>query len=223
MVFSMRSFLVSAVLCGCAATSFAGAAPTAAIAVDNSTPQRLIETSSRSLFANLDANRAAYKKDINGLYKVIETQFLPHVDVDFAAQQVLGKHWRTATVEQRKRFISAFYNSLLTSYGDSLIDFTGDRLKVLPFQGDGAAPRASIRTEIKRSNGATVAVNYSMRKNAAGEWKAWDVVIEGISYVKSFREDFGTQIDQKGLDALLKHLEGSVAPQSANAKSAAAK
>lgn len=180
-------------------------------AIDASTPQRLVETSSKALFADLDANRAKYRKDITQLYKVVDTVFLPHVDVDYAAQQVLGKHWRTATPDQRKRFVTSFYRSLLTTYGDALVDFTGDRMKVLPFQGDASQPRASVRTEIKRSNGATVAVAYTLRKNAAGAWKVWDVVIEGISYVKSFREDFGLEIDQKGLDALLQRLESSVA------------
>ncbi len=60
----------------------------------------------------------------------------------YAAQQVLGKHWRTATPEQRKRFTDALYKSLLTTYGKALLDFTGDRMKVLPFQGDAAAPIA---------------------------------------------------------------------------------
>jgi len=183
----------------------------AAEAIDPTSPQALIESSSKLLFADLDANRARYKKDIGQLYKVVDTIFLPHVDVDFAAQQVLGKNWRSATPEQRKRFVTAFYRSLLTTYGDALVDFTGDRMKVLPFQGDLAQPRASVRTEIRRSNGATVAVAYSLRKDAAGAWKVWDVVIEGISYVKSFREDFGLEIDQKGLDALLQRLESSAA------------
>jgi phospholipid transport system substrate-binding protein len=200
--FTRRSVLMSAALL--ALLPLAGMA---AAAIDNSSPQKLIETSSRVLLADLDANRAAYRKDINGLYKVIDKEFLPHVDVNYAAQQVLGKHWRTATVEQRKRFVDAFYQSLLTTYGDALLDFTGDKLKVLPFQGDATQPRASVRTEIKRSNGATVAVAYTLRKTDAGIWKVWDVVIEGISYVKSFREDFGLEIDQKGLDALLKRLE----------------
>jgi len=183
----------------------------AAEAIDDSTPQKLIETSSKALFADLDANRARYRKDITQLYKVVDNLFLPHVDVDFAAQQVLGKYWRTATPEQRKRFVTAFYRSLLTTYGDALIDFTGDRMKILPFQGDASQPRASVRTEIKRSNGASVAVAYSLRKDAAGTWKVWDVVIEGISYVKSFREDFGLEIERKGLDGLLQRLESSAA------------
>jgi phospholipid transport system substrate-binding protein len=203
--FTRRSAFIPVLFLAMAPIAGFPAAATAP-AIDNSTPQKLIDTSSRALLADLDANRASYRKDINGLYKVIDTVFLPHVDVSFAAQQVLGKHWRTATPEQRKRFIDTFYRSMLTTYGDALLDFTGDRMKVLPFQGDPAADRASVRTEIKRSNGATVAVNYNLRKTA-GVWKVWDVVVEGLSYVKSFREDYEVKIDRDGLDALLKQLE----------------
>ena len=64
-----------------------------------------------------------------------------------------------------------------------------------------------MRTEVKRSNGDRIPVNYSLRKGEAG-WKAWDVTIEGISYVKSFREDFGSEIDAKGIDAVIQRLEG---------------
>ncbi len=63
-----------------------------------------------------------------------------------------------------------------------------------------------MRTEVKRSNGTRVPVNYSLRKTPEG-WKAWDVVIEGISYVKSFRNDFGAEIDQRGLDAVIERME----------------
>lgn len=208
-LFSRRSVAVGALLGAMTLALAPARSIQAAAAIDTTSPQALIETSSKALLADLDANRAQYRKDISGLYKVIETVFLPHVDVTFAAQQVLGTHWRTATPDQRKRFVDAFYKSLLTTYGDALVDFTGDRMRVLPFQGDAAAPRASVRSEIKRSNGAAVAVNYSLRKLDGGEWKVWDVVIEGISYVKSFREDFGLEIQQKGLDALLQRLETS--------------
>jgi phospholipid transport system substrate-binding protein len=176
--------------------------------VDASSPVKLVETVSKALLADLDANRAAYRKDITGLYKVVDKLFLPHVDVPFAAQQVLAKHWRTATEVQRKRFIDALYQSLLTTYGKALNEFTGDQMKVLPFKGDPAAKTASVKTTIRTRNGSNVNVEYSLRKkDAASEWKAYDVLIEGISYVSSFREDFGTEIDQKGLDALLDRLE----------------
>ena len=80
----------------------------AAATIDSSNPQALIQTSSQALLADLDANRAAYRKDITQLYKVVDQTFLPHFDVDYAAQQVLGKYWREATPDQRQRFVSAF-------------------------------------------------------------------------------------------------------------------
>jgi phospholipid transport system substrate-binding protein len=77
---------------------------------------------------------------------------------------------------------------------------------VLPTKITDADTKATVRTEIKRSNGTKVPVNYTMRK-VNGQWKAWDVVIEGISYVKSYREDYGAEVQQKGLDAVIARLE----------------
>jgi phospholipid transport system substrate-binding protein len=119
---------------------------------------------------------------------------------------VLGQTWRTATPEQRKRFVDAFYHSLLRNYGAALLDFTADRFVILPYRGDPGDANATVRTEVKRSNGETVPVNFSLHKTDAG-WKAWDVVIEGISYVKSFRTDFAAEIQQKGLDEVISRLE----------------
>jgi phospholipid transport system substrate-binding protein len=184
----------------------------AAEAIDASAPQKLIETSSKALLADLDANRAAYRKDIRGLYKVIDAKFLPHFDIPFAAQQVLGKHWRDATADQRKRFTDAVYQSLLTTYGKALIDFTSDQMQIKPFRGDAAATSATVDTVVRTRSGSTVNVSYILRKPAgAAEWKVWDVTIEGIRYVKVLRDDYGAEIDQKGLDAVLKRLEGDVA------------
>jgi phospholipid transport system substrate-binding protein len=107
---------------------------------------------------------------------------------------------------QRKRFIDAFYHSLLHNYGSALVDFTADRMVVLPYKGDANSTTATVRTEVRRSSGQKVPVNYSLRKTDGG-WKAWDVVIEGISYVKSFRTDLGAEIQQRGLDAVIQRLE----------------
>ena len=85
---------------------------------------------------------------------------LPHFDTPYAAQLVLGQHWRNATPDQRKRFVEAFYQSLLYTYGDAMVDFTGDRLKVFPTKVAPTDERATVRTEIKRSNGTKVPVSY---------------------------------------------------------------
>ena len=169
-------------------------------------PRELIEASAQKMLQALDANRDEYRKDPAKVQKLVDEVLLPHFDTEYAARLVLGKHWRTATPEQRQRFVNAFYRSLLENYGAALVEFTADRMVVLPFRGDESADRVTVRTEVKRSDGTRVPVNYSMRKTEQG-WKAWDVTIEGISYVKNFRSDFGTEIDQKGLEAVIRRLE----------------
>ncbi len=102
--------------------------------------------------------------------------------------------------------MDAFYHSLLHNYGNALLDFTADRFTILPYKGDPAETTATVRTEVTKSNGEKVPVNFSLHKAEAG-WKAWDIVIEGISYVKSFRTDFGAEIQQKGLEEVITRLE----------------
>jgi phospholipid transport system substrate-binding protein len=168
------------------------------------------------MLAELDANRAMYKGDPAKLDALVGNVLLPNFDTEYAARLVLGQSWRTATPEQRKRFVDAFYHSLLRNYGAALVDFTGDRFIVLPYKGDPNETTATVRTEVKRATGDKVPVNFSLRKTPEG-WKAWDVVIEGISYVKSFRTDFASEIQQKGLDDVITRLEkeGKVGPNGA--------
>ena len=181
-------------------------AASAAEAVPGPAPQELIETSARRLLEALDTDRAQAKQDPARVRKLVDEILLPHFDTDYSARLVLGTHWRTATPEQRRQFIDAFYQSLLRNYGSALADFTADRLVVLPFRGDLASGQAVVRTEVKRSNGQRVPVNYSLHATPQG-WKAWDVTIEGISYVRNFRNDVGAEVDQKGLDSVIKRLE----------------
>jgi phospholipid transport system substrate-binding protein len=169
-------------------------------------PQELMQKVADDLLDELNANREALKKDPAGLRSLVDRHLLPHFDTEYAARLVLGPHWRTATPEQRKRFVEAFYQSLMANYGDALLEFTSDRMKILPYKGEPGATTATVRTEVKRSNGTPVPVNYSLRKTSQG-WKAWDVTIEGISYVKNFRTDFGSEINEKGLDAVIQRLE----------------
>jgi phospholipid transport system substrate-binding protein len=174
-------------------------------------PSKLVESVANAMLKDLDADRATYKKDPSKVNALVEKHLLPVFDTQYSARLVLGKHWRDATPEQRDRFVKAFYQSLLRNYGSALAEFTSDRLKVYPSQVDPKSNNATVRTEVKRSNGDRVPVNYTLHKTPDG-WKAWDVVIEGISYVKSFREDFGAEIDQKGLDAVIDRIEKGGTP-----------
>jgi phospholipid transport system substrate-binding protein len=189
-----------------AASQAPTAAPAAATPASTVGPQELMESVANSLLGELEANREALRNDPAALRDVVDRHLLPHFDTDYAGQLVLGKHWRQATPAQRKRFVDAFYQSLMRNYGEALLDFTADRMKILPFRGDPNATSATVRTEVRRDNGTLVPVNYSLRKTPSG-WKAWDVTIEGISYVRNYRNDIGAEVAQKGIDAVIQRLE----------------
>jgi phospholipid transport system substrate-binding protein len=199
----MRASLLS-LFAACVFIGAAGAAN--AQTIPGPGPQQMIEKVSQDMLRDIDANRAALRQDPARLRALVDKNLLPNFDADYSARLVLGKHWRTATPEQKQRFVEAFIQSMMRQYGTALLDFTGDRLTILPFKGDPAATTATVRTEVKRDNGTPVPVNYTLRGTPQG-WKAWDVTIEGVSYVKNFRTDFGSEIDAKGLDAVIKRLE----------------
>ena len=203
--------LTSILALGAAITAPGAAAPGAAAPapVPNASalgPQELVQNSAQRMLQELDANRAMYQKDPAKLDALVGNVLLPNFDTEYAARLVLGQTWRTATADQRKRFVDAFYHSLLRNYGAALIDFTADRFVILPYKGEADATQATVRTEVKRATGDKVPVSFSLHKTDTG-WKAWDVVIEGISYVKSFRTDFGSEVQAKGLDEVIKRLE----------------
>jgi phospholipid transport system substrate-binding protein len=208
--FTILTLFVAIMAGGAHAAEAPATASTAAPSTLN--PQELVENSAKRMLQELDANRQMYAKDAAKLDALVATVLLPNFDSEYAARLVLGQTWRTATPEQRKRFVDAFYHSLLHNYGHALVDFTADRFVILPYKGEPNDTTATVRTEVKRSSGDKVPVNFSLHK-VDGVWKAWDVVIEGISYVKSFRTDFGSEIQQKGLDEVINRLEsGKVVP-----------
>jgi phospholipid transport system substrate-binding protein len=214
--------MLASIVAGGAYAAEAPEAPTATPTAAPSTlgPQELVENSAKRMLQELDANRAMYTHDPSKVEGLVANVLLPNFDIEYAARLVLGQTWRTATPEQRKRFVDAFYHSLLRNYGTALADFTADRFVILPYKGDPGDTMATVRTEVKRSSGQAVPVNFSLRKTD-GVWKAWDVVIEGISYVKSFRTDFGSEIQQKGLDEVINRMEtqNKAGPNSAPASS----
>jgi phospholipid transport system substrate-binding protein len=188
-------------------------APATPAAGGGDDPSAVVQNSAQSILAALDKDRDSYRRDPAKVAALVNQYLLPHFDTEFAARLVLGVHWRDATPEQRKRFVDAFYHSLLSNYGTAITNFTADRLKIFPTKVEGDASRATVRTEIRRDTGDRISVNYYMRKTPEG-WKAWDVVIDGISYVNSYREDFGPQIESQGLDAVIKRLDSGEKPES---------
>lgn len=180
-------------------------APAAASAVQ--TPVQVVQSIADQLAAAIDGHRAELKADKEKLIGVIDQIFLPHFDIDYASILVLGIHAREATPEQRDQFAKAFYNSITHRYAEGLLSYTNGAVKVLPFAGDLNAKRSVVRTQVATGDGKTVSVDFVFRKTASGEWKAYDVVIEGISYITNYRNQVDAEIRKVGLDQLIKNLQ----------------
>jgi len=174
-------------------------------------PSALVRETAQGMLGEIDKHRDEYRRDPARVAALVDKWLMPHFDTETSARVVLGQFWRTATPDQRQRFINAFYHSLLSNYGESLVEFSSDRLKIYPSRLEPGRTTATVRTEVRRRAGDTVSVDYSMRMTPQG-WKAWDVVIQGISYVKSYREDFGAQIESQGLEKVIKRLESGEKP-----------
>lgn len=177
-------------------------------------PSQVIETAAQETLKALNADREAYRKDPEKIQGVVDKYLLPHFDTELAARSVLGRYWRTATPEQRQEFISAFIHSMLQNYGSALLGFTANTLKVYPSRVPPDQTVATVRTEVTRGNGTQDSVIFYMKKTPEG-WKAFDVHIDGVSYIFSYREDFQSQIAQEGKDginAVIKRLESGEKP-----------
>ena len=179
------------------------AAPTVA---DDQTPQQVVESAVTSLAEKMDGRQEELAADRESLYAIIDELLLPRFDRKFAAQMVLAKHWRTADATQRDRFISAFYQALLRRYADGVLEFDQDKITVLPFRGDLSKPRTKIRSSVQLDDGSKVAVDYELVKRESG-WLLFNIVIEGVSYIRNYRTELDSEIRRSSLEAVINRLE----------------
>lgn len=174
------------------------------------TPNEFVEDAVAVLAERLDGRNDELTNDRDALYVLIDEILLPRFDRRFAAGQVLAKHWRTASEEQRDRFVAAFYTTLLQRYADGILEFQNERVQVLPFRGDAAKRTAVVKTIVNLADGTRVKVNYTLVNRKSG-WLMFDLTIEGVSYVRNFRAEFDAEIRSTSLAQVLDRLEREAA------------
>lgn len=192
-----------ALLLVAAAVYFAISAPALATA---GSPNAVIDSAVVQLTEMLDGRKEELAADRQALYALIDEILLPRFDRKFAAQVVLAKHWRSADEEQRTRFIEAYYQALVRKYADGVLEFDPDRITVLPYRGDQSKPRTRVRSQVNLDDGTKVAVDYELVKRKSG-WLVFNVVIEGVSYVRNFRAELDAEIRSSSLDDVIARLE----------------
>lgn len=177
-------------------------------------PLDILKAASDQMFAELNSNRAKLSNNPAEVQKVIERILLPHIDIITASKWVLGKHWRTANKDQKLKFIRQFRNLLLRFYSTALAEYLedkkGEKLDpgMIKFKRLRAAPEdteVTVRSDVTPTSGKPIPVNYHMHKTNKG-WKVYDVSVEGISVITTYRTSFGSEIVANGLDSLITSL-----------------
>jgi phospholipid transport system substrate-binding protein len=184
----------------------ATAAEPAAAATPAIGPHEVMADLSASLFAALDKDSAAARHNADKVLPLIDRLLSPHFDTEYAGRLVLGLHWRSATPDQRQHLAIALYRRLLRTYAGAVAEWTADRVKLLPLRADTAALQVTVHTLVTNSQGVLVPVDYRLHQTAE-EWKIFDVVVDGVSYVRIYHDDTDAEVTQVGLDGAIARLE----------------
>jgi phospholipid transport system substrate-binding protein len=145
--------------------------------------------------------QAGDRAKINAL---VDSKVLPYFDFTRMTQLALGKNWRGTTPAQREALVNEFRALLVRTYALSLAQYRGQKVAVEPLTLAPDTETVTVKTKIQQA-GAAVGIDYSMRKTDQG-WKVYDVVVEGVSLVTNYRNTFNDQIQQHGIDGLVKVL-----------------
>ena len=191
-------------------------------------PDVLVKDTTKQILELLKANRPVYEKDHAKLYEMVYEHVLPHFDFKVMSRAVLGRYWREATDDQRKRFIQEFQNLLVRTYATALLKYTNEEIVYLPFNAGAAEKTATVKTEVKLSGGGPpVPINFSFYRSESG-WRVYDLQIDGISLVANYQSTYASKIKSEGIDALIASMaqaknDDSEAPVAGGKKGAAAK
>lgn len=169
-------------------------------------PNVLIEEAMQLMGGKIENRKEELKADRALLYALIDEILLPRFDRRYAARLVLGRNVREASDAQLGRFIEAFYASMVHKYADGVLEFDQDQVQVLKFRGDDTKPRVVVKTIVMLDDGTKVPVDYGLVHRDSG-WLMFDIVIEGISYIRNYRAEINAEIQASSLDAVIARLE----------------
>ena len=137
---------------------------------------------------------------------MVREDMLPLLDMEYSARLILGRSGRDASQEQIDAFTDAMSRLLVDRYSTGLMRFRSqDQLEVLPLRGELDERMTRVRTRVKMESGGFAPVDYVFRKTGNG-WKVFDVIIEGISYVTTYRNQIIPEVQASGLDAVIERV-----------------
>lgn len=189
----------------------APSAPSEAVPFEQ--PSQMVQSVANEILKALDGHRAELRAHPQQVRTIVDKYLMPHFDAQLAANGVLGRFARKASPEQKARFIQAFKDSLIKNYGAFIVDFHSHMLTVYPTHVKPGTEATVVRTYFTRADGSKVPVFFDVYMTRSGGWKVFDLNVEGVSYVTSYRADLGPEIEQHGLEYVIQRLEQGEAPK----------
>jgi phospholipid transport system substrate-binding protein len=186
-------------------------------------PDELIRNTVQDVTAIIKQDKDIQAGDEKKIQELVNTRVLPHFDFARMTQLAVGKNWRTATPEQKRSLVTEFRNMLVRTYTKVFTVYRDQTVEVKPFKlAVDDASEATVKTLISKPGTQAVLVDYEMKKAVDG-WKVYDISIEGVSMVMSYRGTFTTQIQQDGIDGLIKTLADKNAKSDGNLREVSVK
>ena len=177
---------------------------TQVIAADLLPPQQAIETASAKLQQKMQDKN--FVKNFSKVNQFVNEAILPSTDFDKISALVLGKLWKTATPDERERFKHEFQTLLVRTYSRAFVEFKDWSIRYLPIELAAGETKVVVKTEVLQPGLSPVAVDYRMLLSN-GDWKAYDIMIEGVSLVTNYRTTFVSEVQTKGsLNAVIDSL-----------------
>jgi phospholipid transport system substrate-binding protein len=168
--------------------------------------QALVMQTTDEMLTRMRAERESLGRDTGKVIRLVEEIVLPHFDFENISASVLGKYWRTADPGQRRRFRDAFKRLLLHTYAVALVDNIDREIEFEAVRAPPGATDVTVRTSVPQDGGFPLPVDYSLEL-IDGEWKVYDVEIDGLSLVTNYRTTFAREINKAGLESLIETLE----------------
>ena len=168
-------------------------------------PDELVKKVTADVLDTIRADKQLQAGDRRKALALAEQKILPHVDFREAAKLATGRSWQGASPEQQDRIVSEFRSMLVRIYSNAIDVYRGQTMKVLAARGPKNATEAVVRNQYLREGRPPVVVEYAMRKAADG-WKIYDITVEGVSLVLTYRAEFESITRTSGVDGLIKRL-----------------
>lgn len=174
---------------------------------DRLLPDAVVKTTSEDVLRQVADDKDLRNGNTVKLIELIETKVLPHFDIARMTRLAVGKNWPRATSEQQREIVRQFQTLLVRSYGTAYSAYRQVKVEVAPLKLAGGETDVTVKSKILLPGGAPpVTVDYAMHQTEDG-WKVYNVVVDGVSLVTTYRNDFTAQIEQSGIDGLIKNLQ----------------